>query len=227
MVRRFYGIDKQVRFEAAVRSIERGDFVLDVGGGLGDFLDFAGVSGVVADLPPRASLFGELRMTHPFVAVRGKLPFRDGSFAVVVSLDTLEHVPKESRVEFVQEVLRVSRSKVILTFPEKQYFLPLLLAIARFYEVMGFGPTMRKSLDEHLRNGLPSSDSVLASVNHDEWEIRIRKFFGIGGSLFWLAQLALPFLSTTPFNRAMGFLLARGAQDSGGEVLLQLERRVR
>ena len=46
-----------------------------------------------------------------------KLPFRDNSYDFVISSDTLEHIPPESRVEFVEEMLRVSQGYVIIAAP--------------------------------------------------------------------------------------------------------------
>jgi len=52
------------------------------------------------------------------VVTRYPLPFRDDSFDVVLSLDTLEHVPRELRQQFVNEMLRTARRYVIMGFPE-------------------------------------------------------------------------------------------------------------
>ena len=46
-----------------------------------------------------------------------RLPFEDSSFDAVVSLDTLEHLPKGRRVEFCTEMVRVARDVVILSAP--------------------------------------------------------------------------------------------------------------
>ena len=45
------------------------------------------------------------------------LPFLDSSFVAVVSIDTLEHLPQESRVPFLRECLRVSQRYVIVAAP--------------------------------------------------------------------------------------------------------------
>src|SRR3954466_9827761 len=50
-----------------------------------------------------------------FVRADGSaLPFQDQSFDLVVSLDSLEHVPVERREAYVAELLRVARSYVLL-----------------------------------------------------------------------------------------------------------------
>ncbi len=53
----------------------------------------------------------------PVIAI-GSLPFRDKSFDAVISLDTLEHVPRSSRQLFMNELVRIARKYVIVGFPE-------------------------------------------------------------------------------------------------------------
>jgi len=45
------------------------------------------------------------------------LPFVDSSFIAVVSVDTLEHLPRESRLPFLRECLRVARRYVVVAAP--------------------------------------------------------------------------------------------------------------
>jgi phosphoethanolamine N-methyltransferase len=44
----------------------------------------------------------------------GPLPFGDGAFHTVLSLDTLEHVPRPARASFVSEIARVAAHRVLL-----------------------------------------------------------------------------------------------------------------
>ncbi|MCP4422697.1 MAG: class I SAM-dependent methyltransferase [Chloroflexi bacterium] len=46
-----------------------------------------------------------------------KLPFAANSFAAVVNIDTLEHLPAEIRLPFIEECLRVSQKLVIIAAP--------------------------------------------------------------------------------------------------------------
>ena len=85
--------------------------VLDVGGRtalLRSFLPEADV--VLVDLEPSA---------EPGLVLGdgSRLPFRDRSFDVVASFDTLEHVPPQARDAFVAECARVSRAHVFLRVP--------------------------------------------------------------------------------------------------------------
>lgn len=45
------------------------------------------------------------------------VPFAEKSFDLVVSIDVLEHLPKDKRQEAVSEVLRVTRKKAFVAFP--------------------------------------------------------------------------------------------------------------
>jgi ubiquinone/menaquinone biosynthesis C-methylase UbiE len=46
-----------------------------------------------------------------------KLPFKDGVFDIVVSVDVVEHVPKSLRHNFYKELKRVCEKKLIITCP--------------------------------------------------------------------------------------------------------------
>jgi len=46
-----------------------------------------------------------------------ELPYADDSFDAVVSLDTLEHIPREDRKGFVEEMLRVAKREAIFCTP--------------------------------------------------------------------------------------------------------------
>lgn len=222
---RLYGLDKQLRFQSAARLLRDGESVLDVGGGRGDFFDFALRSGIVADLPPDKSLFGKTKLPHPIVYFDGvNLPFRNEAFDTVLCLDTLEHSSKNRRSSLLQELQRVSSSRIILTFPERQFFLPVLLAVARLYDQLKISSFMRKSLNEHRRFGLPSSDEVLRSVDDEKWTSRILTIMGRAATLFWITQLFLPFLATPRVNKMAASMFSQTSEFRAGECLIILQR---
>jgi GT2 family glycosyltransferase len=94
--------------------------VLDVGGHTEPFWPgFPSLAGAlipdarvaVVDMLPTAAL-------RDYIHASGvHLPFRDGAFDLVCSLDTLEHIPVEQRLAFLAELLRVSRDGLYLAFP--------------------------------------------------------------------------------------------------------------
>ena len=89
--------------------------ILEVGSGslgLGEFVHrkFVGCD-LIFDKSRRA------RTILPVSASGTRLPFRDNSFSLVLCLDTMEHVPRNDREPFVQELLRVAEKTLILGAP--------------------------------------------------------------------------------------------------------------
>jgi hypothetical protein len=100
----------------AVREEPRAQ-LLDVGGGpggtLGDFLPEHDVIASDLHLPSH----WHTRAPDLVLADGAQLPFADGAFDAVVSMDTLEHVPPERRPVLLREAVRVSRGWVVAGCP--------------------------------------------------------------------------------------------------------------
>jgi ubiquinone/menaquinone biosynthesis C-methylase UbiE len=86
------------------------------------------------------------------------LPFKDDSSDAVVSLDTIEHLPKDQRWGFCKEMLRVARRVMILCAPfgtpehieyEKRMLVGNGLSAENF-----------RLLTEHVEHGLPTPAEV-------------------------------------------------------------------
>ncbi len=82
-----------------------------------------------------------------------ELPFETGSFDVVISCDTLEHIPSASRNDFLTELRRVARRALILIAPhalpgvrQAEHVLAEMLTVIKQTNQM---------LDEHFQYGLP------------------------------------------------------------------------
>jgi len=94
--------------------------VLDIGsGGLG-------ISGFLSPersdldfslLDVRKDAFKGLKGAHCVVGDGCRLPFRDKTFDIVVSVDTAEHIPKSIRHKFYEELKRVCKKIIIITCP--------------------------------------------------------------------------------------------------------------
>lgn len=88
----------------------------------------------------------------------GRLPLSDGSFDLVVSLDTVEHLPRERRREFMTDLFRVSRKGIIvcapLGTPEHSAYEKKVLDSG-----MLSGPS-RDYLSQHASFGLPTAAEV-------------------------------------------------------------------
>lgn len=119
--------------------------VLDVGGLAGGLRRFMPAAGVVA-----LNVDGTGDMTY----AGDNLPFDDCSFDVVVSLDTLEHVPPGGRGHFMAECARVARRTLLVAAP---YGAPGHSAYEAkldnlYRDVHG---EYHRWLHEHVLNGLP------------------------------------------------------------------------
>ena len=127
--------------------------VLDVGGHPGQMISFLPddevyVSDVVpCDLPTYAYTDG---LT---------LPFGDRSFDVVVSVDTLEHIPPERRERFLKELIRVSRDYIILAGPFADANISAAERILYDF-VKNRLDYAHAFLEEHRRYGLPRWEEV-------------------------------------------------------------------
>lgn len=144
-----------------------------------------------------------------------KLPFPDKSMDYVLSVDMLEHIPKESRIKAVSEMVRVSKFKVYLSFPcgrksqyvDKQLYEYFLKKRGAEYQY----------LKEHVDLGLPdfnevkgflsqikgSNLKILKNTNLLLWTILLK--WGLSGeqlksSLYRRSLILLPILRHLNFG---------------------------
>lgn len=134
--------------------------LLDVGGYPGTF------AGEFKGLFPRWEV-KTLDKPHDHIAdyVSGNgaaLPFDTGSFDVVVTIDTFQHIAAADRVKFVQELCRVSRNVVVLAAP---FAHPAVSAVERLlnsaHERFFLKP--HPVLADHVAFGLPSLEMTVAT----------------------------------------------------------------
>lgn len=92
-----------------------------------------------------------------------RLPFADGRFDIVVTVDTLEHVPEALRAVFIRELLRVSSDYAIITGPFANDYNEAAEAALNEFLVNVIG-MQHRFLTEHLQNGLPDLDTCLRTV---------------------------------------------------------------
>jgi len=123
------GIDRWSRYVHVVneiRKIKAGNSVLEVGsGGRGISEYLSSLDGIrnyeLFMLDIRKDAFKDLKRVrpkvHPVIGDGCRLPFRDKAFDVVVSVDTIEHIPKPTRHNFFKEFKRVCKKKIVITCP--------------------------------------------------------------------------------------------------------------
>ena len=194
--------DVGLRYDPVVRFIRRRESqavpfrrILDVGcgpWGLGSYLgrECVGVDPATPgpDVPTR---------TNWILRIRGSvtaLPFPDGCFDVVTSMDTLEHLPAPARAAALREMFRVASRGVVLGVP----FGPKSEAYDRW---AGEWERARRVLPdwrrEHVANGLPAAElevlvRSLAASRHAR-RMKVRKHENLGFLRFrWRILQALP-----------------------------------
>lgn len=100
--------DVYARHKIVAQLIYRSGLVLDVGGSLKELANF---------LPTNITLFST-DLIGGDVHFDGKhLPLKSKSVETVVSIDTMEHIPSNARPEFLKELIRVAKKRVVIAAP--------------------------------------------------------------------------------------------------------------
>ena len=121
-------------------------------------LDVGGRPGLLGKFLPKDKIFNldvEKGNAKNFIVGNGcRLPFKDKSFDIVISVDVLEHVPFKNKLKFLEEVLRVSRRFNIIGAPyhDNQVLLAEKILYDFIYSKYGI---KYKLLEEHFNNKLP------------------------------------------------------------------------
>lgn len=135
-----------------------------------------------------------------------KMPFKDESFDYVISVDCIEHITGNLRKKAIEEMLRVAKKKVYLTFPVGEYSQSIdKMLDAYFYKRNG---EHFNYLTEHVENGLPNFDFVPSIVaKHSQWNCVVK---GNTSSWLWVALLKMGFSNvqwqTSIYRRLLLFL---------------------
>jgi SAM-dependent methyltransferase len=121
-------VQREAYYLALRDYVRDGDDVLDVGFGIGygvDILSIGAATVSAADVDAAAVVSGEHTLLGRNPKVRAvvhydgvRLPFGDGQFDVVTSVDVIEHVPDYH--SFIDELLRVSRRSVVISTPNRR-----------------------------------------------------------------------------------------------------------
>jgi hypothetical protein len=131
-------------------------------------LDAGGVPGrLAAHLPDVEVITANPTPPADVVYDGARLPFADGAFDAVTSLDVLEHIPRAERPPHVVEVLRVARARAVLCCPlGSPEHVAAEHEMAEWYaELAG---ERHPFLDEHVASGLPTEADLHELVaGHD------------------------------------------------------------
>lgn len=112
---------------------------------------------------------------HPRLrAVRAdatRLPFADGAFENVLSLDLLEHVPAGDRAAVMAELRRTARRRVVVGCPVFEGWDRWEPRLQRVYGLLG--KPVPGWLTEHRERGLPRHVDLLAMAAAPGWTVRV------------------------------------------------------
>ena len=141
---------------------ERGlntDRILEVGSGSSGLSAFLGRKVVGVD-----SHFDRERraLLTPVRGHAGQLPFRNGSFELVVSLDLIEHVPRAGRAEVIADMFRLSSSSLIIGCPVGKAAESCDRAFAAW--LRRAGKEVPWWVLEHFERGIPTEQEMLSAI---------------------------------------------------------------
>jgi hypothetical protein len=144
-----------------------------VGPGVSSVLDVGGRGHEMAGLlAPIDVVTVNVQEPADVVVPVGDLPFDDDSFDVITCCDVLEHMAVEFRPQFIENLLRVARRRVVLCCPwgspEKD---ASELRLAQMLE-QELGVHL-EFLDEHIEFGLPREADVRAMITAANPQARI------------------------------------------------------
>jgi hypothetical protein len=174
--------------------------VLDVGGHPG-FISIVlpeDDTFVLDTLPPEGSNYTQ--------GDGARLPFKSSSFDLVVSIDTLEHIPPDRRPGFLEEQLRASRDYVLLAAPFEDENVSLAEQIVNEFFIKKIGHP-NESLEEHFANGLPGLSETLSFFD----ENGVQHLEVPNGYLYnWLIMMmALPAAQALPDSEELVSMINR------------------
>jgi hypothetical protein len=161
--------------------------ILDVGGGEGVILDFLSED--------RVTILDRFDAEGVPGFVKGDataLPFEDGAFDYVTSVDVYEHIEPESREKYLSELRRTAQRGVLLAAPFDSAVVRDAERIAHeFHRAIHLQDNVW--LEEHEQNGLPSLDDARELFEGHEDTVFV---LPNGYIPHWLAMICLTFYSS-------------------------------
>ncbi len=100
-------------------------------------------------------------------------PFDDNEFDVCLSVDSLEHVPRQNRPFHIKEMIRVSKEALIIVVPSGKEAEKHDFGLREYFKKVENRED--KFLEEHIRNGLPNENEVLSLVKENLGNKKIKK----------------------------------------------------
>jgi len=163
--------DWRMRYGPVIRRLhphpQEGESIVEIGANEAGFARFAGTRTIIMDFArPHLDAARGAQPVIPVQADIARLPFADGSVAVLVCLDTLEHLPAAARQDAVGEIVRCLSpgGRAVIAFPSGDAAMGAEQRIRDDYR-RAAGQSLRW-LEEHAEYGLPDADAMLAAFEH-------------------------------------------------------------
>jgi len=157
--------------------------ILDVGGYPGNLLDFVDPNKydltILDVVPDDGTIPGYLQGTGL------GLPFPDGSFDVVTSLDVLEHIPDPDRPAFLGEIMRVARHAAFLINPIQSIQADVAEETLDEY-IRWIMDAQQAQLAEHREFGLPDFSKTAGQFSKAGWQTTTFKLANVYNWLFMM-----------------------------------------
>ena len=120
------------------------------------------------------------------------LPYEDGAFDYVTSVDVYEHVKMEERRKYLSELRRVARKGVLLAAPFDSEEVRGVEKLANeFHQTVHLQENVW--LKEHIKNGLPDLDETRAYFQGEGEQVSV---LPNGYLPHWIAMISLTFYSS-------------------------------
>ena len=159
------GVDRWLRYKKIRDKIghTQNSIILDVGPGsegISTYLETQDRSFVILDIDKNSF---HKNKNNGILADGKQIPIKNNAFSLVTSLDTLEHIPQQSRKKFVNELKRVSKKKIICStviqsldgeYQGKNYD---LIFQNKYKKIFG---VPEKNTKEHIECGHPTKKEI-------------------------------------------------------------------
>lgn len=123
-------------------------------GTISDFIELQRHDLTVLDIKIQDVQYASTRGLQSICGDGTKLPFKDDSVDVITSVASLEHIPKQLRDSYLNELKRVCKYKVVIYVPVDEIGEKYDKRLYRIKKWFGFEDNWTK---EHIENGLPKT----------------------------------------------------------------------
>jgi len=188
------GIIRDMAMVSILRGYPKNSTILDVGGTNRSYKDFVSENRYhILNIIP-SSNEKDISFT---LASATEIPFDSNTFDFVISSDTIEHIPIESRKEAIDEMIRVAKKEIVLFVPCGKYakkYEKIILNIGLFFK------RNMKWLIEHENCVLPMEEDINEILRNNNSVEEFKIFNNHNIFLWFLSSLFNPVVRFT-FNR--------------------------